>query len=86
MSRNEKLLEALLDGTTSDIEPKSRNEEYLLALLTGNKETPGPKSRIEAYFKALSEKGLGSGGNPLICENTSVVLSSVDVSCVLSVT
>lgn len=61
-SRHEILLDALLNGTTVDINPQSRAEEFLLALLNGVKDLPTPQSRLEAYYYALCQKGLGEGG------------------------
>lgn len=61
-SRNEKLLEALLNGETADIVPQSRNEAYLKAMIEGNTEVAEPHSRIEAYLCALARNGGSSGG------------------------
>lgn len=61
-SRNEKLLEALLNGETADIVPQSRNEAYLKAMIEGSTEVAEPHSRIEAYLCALARKGGSSSG------------------------
>ena len=62
-SRNEQLLEALLNGDTADIVPQSRNEQLLLALLNGETVDMVPRSRSEALLIALCEKGLSGGGS-----------------------
>lgn len=62
-SRNEQLLEALLNGETADIVPQSRNEAYLKAMIEGNTEVAEPRSRIEAYLCALARNGSSGGGS-----------------------
>lgn len=65
-SRNEELLEALLNGEASDIVPRSRNEELLLASLNGEAPSGTPQSRMEAMLYAVAEKGLGDGSGVVI--------------------
>lgn len=66
MSSIEELLEALINGTSSDIAPLSRAEAYLKNLLEGlgTAGLPPPQSRLEAYLYTLAEKGMG-GSDPI---------------------
>lgn len=64
MSRIETLLNALLNGDTANIKPRSRIEVFLSALLTGTTPNIKPQSRAEAYLATLcANGGSGSGGS-----------------------
>lgn len=60
-SRNEGLLQAIVDGTEYTAEPQSRNEAILLSILNGTEYTAEPQSRIEALLLELKTKGFGKG-------------------------
>lgn len=65
-SRNEELLEAILNGEAASIVPQSRNEELLLAALNGEAPSGTPQSRMEALLYAVAENGLGDGSGVTI--------------------
>lgn len=66
MSKMEKMLQALLDGDTTNTVPQSRVEAYLKNCIEGCgcDGLPVPQSRLEVLLYALAEKmaGGGSGG------------------------
>ena len=66
MSTTEELLQALIEGGTLDIEPRSRIEAYLKNCVDccGCEGLPAPRSRVEALLYKLAEvmAGGGSGG------------------------
>lgn len=63
-SRYEKLMEALVNGETADIVPRSRAEAALKNCIEGCgcDGLPEPNSRSEAYLQALAQKMAGGGG------------------------
>ena len=64
VSRMEALLQALIDGETTDIVPNSRAEACLLNCIEGKGDEglPEPKSELEAYLTALAVKLKEGGG------------------------
>ena len=76
-SRYEELLQALLNGETSDIVPRSRLEAALKNCIEGCgcDGLTEPKSRSEAYLQALAEKMKGGGGG-----NTGGGVGIIDVT------
>lgn len=76
-SRYEELLQALLNGETADIVPRSRLEATLKNCIEGCgcDGLPEPQSRSEAYLQALAEKMKGGGGG-----NTGGGVGIIDVT------
>ena len=73
MSRIETLLLCILNGTTTDMEPRSRNEAILIAKINGTEYTKEPQSRIEELlleWLAVVAEGylMDSGGNYLVTD------------------
>lgn len=60
-SRNEAILQAMIDDTEYTEEPQSRNEAILLAMLNDTEYNDPPQSRIEDLLLQLKEKGGGGG-------------------------
>ena len=76
MSRIEELLQAIINGDTANIKPRSRAEEYLVACACKECDNlPTPKSRLDALYYQLAtviaEGGSGGGGGGEAVETTS---------------
>lgn len=64
-SRNEALIEAIINETTYTDPPQSRNEAILKSILDGTEYTDAPQSRMEdllIQLKEYIEEGGGGGG------------------------
>ena len=65
MSREEDILEAIINDESYDKTPQSRNEEILLSIINDTEYTKTPQSRIEELYLQLKEK-IGPGPYPPI--------------------
>ena len=77
-SRIEQLLEALLNGNTAEIVPRSRKEKYLLALINGEPGVDNPKSRTEAFLYLLAQAGGSGGGGGGDAVTAGIIYDEVD--------
>ena len=85
MTRYEELLEALLNGETTDIVPLSRSEAILKNCIDGKgiEDLCPPMSRNEAYLQAVCEKMLeGGGGSSGGTDMTAMFVSAMNGDCV----
>lgn len=66
MSREEELLQAIIDGETVTVEPQSRMEAYLKAIANNSGVTglPDPQSRSDALMYRIAEQGRGGSLEP----------------------
>lgn len=64
MSNIERMLDALINGKTIEIEPKTKVEKYLLNCIEkcGCEDLPDPTSRVDALLYALADVIAHSGG------------------------
>lgn len=78
-SRNEELIQAILDGETlTSFTPKSRTEAYLKACVnkTGVENLPTPQSRMDALLLALADV-IEQGDVPAKCNIAQIVDKSI---------
>ena len=77
-SKNEELLQSILDGTPTDCKPQSRAEAYLKACCncSGSDGLPAPQSRNDALLYQLADELSGGGSYTNLLRTESVLLNT----------